>query len=289
MKPVRKAVIPVAGLGTRFLPATKAIPKGLLPLGDIPVIQHIVQEAVDSGIEEIVFISSEDQLAIERHFQRNAGLEATLEKRGKMEILESIKHIPDMAQFVYVNQQEPLGLGHAVLQAKEIIGDEPFIVFGGDDVMEADYPVAKQMIEVYEEHGGPVMAVREVPMEQVSRYGVVHPVAQLSDTVHELQGIVEKPPVEEAPSNLAVTGRWLLTPDVFDKLESTEPGAGGEIQLTDAILALFEDRKVFAKQYEGIYRDCGNKLEYLKAVVSYALHHEDFGPEMKEYIKTLDI
>lgn len=289
MSSVRKAVIPVAGLGTRFLPATKAIPKELLPLGDIPVIQHIVQEAVESGITEIIFVTSEDKLNIEKHFERDHGLEATLKERGKEDLYESIHAIPEMAKFVYVHQREPLGLGHAVLQAKEVIDNQPFIVFGGDDVMEATVPVAKQLIDVYDQYNGPVIAVREVPVEDCDRYGVVDPEEQLSDTVTRLKGMVEKPAVDEAPSNLAVTGRWLLTPDIFEELESTTPGAGNEIQLTDAIMALFAKRQVYAKKYDGIYRDCGNKLEYLKAVVSFGMANPSFGEEFKEYIRHLDI
>lgn len=286
---VRKAVIPVAGLGTRFLPATKAIPKELMPLGDFPVIQHIVQEAVDSGITEIIFVTSEDKFAIESHFERNHGLESVLKERGKDELHAAVSKIPEMAKFVYVHQSEPLGLGHAVLQAAEVVGDEPFIVFGGDDVMESEVPVAKQMIDVYEEHGGPVMAVREVPQDQCFRYGVVDPKEQLSDTVTKLNGMVEKPEPGTEPSNLAVTGRWLLTPDVFDELRNTQPGAGNEIQLTDGIMALFDKRDVFAKKYEGIYRDCGNKMEYIKAVVSFGMKHPEFGEEFTEYVRGLEL
>ncbi|HLD21354.1 MAG TPA: UTP--glucose-1-phosphate uridylyltransferase GalU [Patescibacteria group bacterium] len=282
---VRKAVIPVAGFGTRFLPATKAIPKELLPIIDKPVIQYIVEEAVASGIEEIIFVTSEHKNAIEDHFERNSGLETFLKQRQKDTELSTIQSLHQMAQFVYVHQDEPLGLGHAVLQAKDAVAGEPFIVFGGDDIIESTIPAAKQLIEVYEKYGGSVLGVVEVPKEAVNRYGVIDPLKQLEEGVTQIKDIVEKPKPHEAPSQLAAVARWLLTPEIFEELEQTKPGAGGEIQLPDGIRTLLKKQSVFAKVYNGTYRDCGNKVEYLKAIIAFSLQHPEMGEQLREYSK----
>lgn len=285
---VRKAVIPVAGMGTRFLPATKAMPKELLPVVDKPVLQYIVEELTASGIEQIIFIISEDKRSIEKYFSHDPELEAFLKKKEKHHLLETIEHLSDMADFQYVTQDAPHGLGHAVLQAKEKVGNEPFIVCGGDDIIEADIPAAQQLIDVYTEHHGPVMGVMKVPKEATDRYGIADPAEKLSETVHTLQDIVEKPAVEDAPSDLAVGGRWLLTPEIFEILENTPPGAGNEIQLTDAIRELLKTQTGYARVYEGIYRDCGNKLEYVKAVIAFARKHPEIGPDIEAYLSTKD-
>lgn len=286
-KKIRKAVIPVAGLGTRFLPATKAVPKELLPLVDTPVIQYIVEEAVQSGIEDIIFITSDDKIAIEQYFDRDAALECILEQRQKHEEVSKIKSLSDMANFIYVRQSEPLGFGHAVLLAKEVVGDEPFIVYGGDDIIESAVPASQQLIDVYMRFDGPVMGVIQVERETVNRYGVIDPAETIEEGIFRLKDIIEKPSVEDAPSTYAATARWLLTPDIFEHLEQAKPGNGGEIQLTDAVRSLIHTRTGYAKQYEGVYRDCGNKLEYVKAVISFALKHKDIGPNLRNYIDSL--
>ena len=286
-KKVRKAVIPVAGLGTRFLPLTKAIPKELLPLVDKPVIQHIVEEAANSGIEEVIFVVSQGKEGIRHHFDKNPELERILEERDKQAELASISELSNLAKFTFVHQHKPLGLGHAVLQAKEAVGNESFIVFGGDDVIEAEVPAARQLINVYEEHQSAVMGVIKVPKEAVSRYGIVDPAEDLGSYVVKVKDIIEKPELENAPSRLGVSGRWLLTPEIFDYLEKTEPGSGNEIQLTDAIHGLLKSQSIYAKEYEGVYWDCGNKLEYIKAMIAFALKNDEFSKDIKEYIQSL--
>ena len=287
MSTVRKAVIPAAGMGTRFLPASKSIPKELLPLTDRPVIQHIVEEAVASGITDIIFVTAPHKDAIQHYFERDAELEALLEAKGKMEQLEAVRRLPELANFSYVTQDEPLGLGHAVLQAEAAVADEPFVVFGADDVVEAEVPAAQQLIDVYREHNGPVVGVMEVPQDAVSRYGIIDPAESLPNGAFQLNDVVEKPAVDEAPSRYASAGRWLLTPDIFELLHTTQPGAGGEIQLTDALRALVQQRPSYAKEYDGVYWDCGNKVEYTKAVVALGLKHPDIGPELRNYLKSL--
>lgn len=285
---VKKAVIPVAGMGTRFLPATKAIPKELLPLVDKPVVQYIVEEAVSSGIEEIVFVTSKEKDAIQDHFSQNEKLEKVLANKGKHEELKRVQKVSQLATFAYVEQDEPLGLGHAVLQARDAIGDEPFVVFGGDDVVSGP-PASQELIDVYTQHGGSVIGIMEVPEDRIDRYGVIDPAEQLDERTFALKGIVEKPSAQEAPSSYGVCGRWLLTPAIFDVLELTQPGAGGEVQLTDAILALMQKESVFAREYEGHYHDCGNIVEYAKAVLTYSLADDTVGPELRKTIKQLNI
>ncbi len=288
-QPVRKAVIPVAGLGTRFLPSTKAIPKEMLPLVDKPVIQYIVEEAVASGIEEVIFVTSENKASIGLHFDRSEELEELLGQKDKEKELSSIKDLAQMAKFSYVSQREPLGLGHAVLQARDAVGDEPFMVMAGDDVIESKVPAARQMIDLYEQYGGSVLGVMEVEEAAVSRYGIIDPDKELGDGSYHIKDVVEKPQLSEAPSRLGSGGRWLLTPDIFDILEHQKPGEAGEIQLTDAIRTLAAQGTVYAKKYEGIYRDCGNKLEYLKAVIAFSLRDEELGSSVRDYIKSLDL
>lgn len=291
MSKVRTAVIPVAGLGTRFLPMTKAIPKELLPLVDKPVVQFIVEEAKASGIEEVIFITSGTKATLEQYFGSDAVLEQFLQEKGKKESLQMVRDVQSLARFTYIRQEQPLGLGHAVLLAREAVGDEPFIVFGGDDVIESAVPAARQLMDVYDQHQGSVVGVMEVSEEQVNRYGIIDPQVdpkeELSTGVYRLNGIVEKPDPSTAPSRLAAGGRWLLTSDIFPYLEHATPSADGEIQLTDALCAMAAAQPVYAFQYDGIYRDCGNKLEYIKAVVSVALKHPAIGSDVRDYLQTL--
>ncbi len=286
MKEIRKAVIPVAGLGTRYLPATKALPKELLPIVDKPVIQYVVEEAVTAGIEEIIFVNSENKAAIEKYFGRDIALETILSQRGKQQELEMIRALSNLADFVSVQQHEPLGLGHAVLQAQNVVGDEPFMVFGGDDIVESTVPAAKQLMEVAKQYEASVIGVMEVEPSAVSLYGIIDVAEQLSERVARLKDIIEKPEPSTAPSRLAVGGRWLFTPEIFDCLERTAPSAGGEIQLTDAIRLLISKQSVYARQFEGTYRDCGNKTEYIKTMIAFALKHPDIGPDIQRYIQT---
>lgn len=285
---VKKAVIPVAGMGTRFLPATKAIPKELLPLVDKPVVQYIVEEAVASGIEEIIFVINDEKKAIREHFARDEALEQALTEKEKGGAAAAVRHAAGLARFTYVEQTEPLGLGHAVLQARAAVGDEPFVVFGGDDVVSGPL-AAQELIDVYAQHGGSVIGVMEVPDDAIDRYGVIDPSEHIDDNTFALKGIVEKPQAVDAPSQYGVAGRWLLTPEIFSLLEKTQPGTGGEIQLTDAIVALLTQEKVYARAYAGKYHDCGNIVEYAKAVVSYSLEHEATSTEIKKYIQQLNL
>lgn len=284
MHNVRKVVIPVAGYGTRFLPATKASPKEMLPLVDKPVVQYIVEEAKKSGIEQVIFVTSSNKRAIEDHFDKNSELESVLKEKGKNDQLQAVQEIGKGVTFAYVRQGEQKGLGHAINCARDIVGDEPFIVCGGDDVLTGKIPAMKQLIDVYDKYKDPVLAVFEVERENVASYGVIDPKAELGNGLFELNGIVEKPEPEEAPSTHISAARWLLTPDIFDILSDTKPGKGGEIQLPDAIKTLMKTRPVYAQEIEGNYFDCGNKLEYLKAVVHFALEREDLKKEFRAYI-----
>jgi UTP--glucose-1-phosphate uridylyltransferase len=292
---VRKAVFPAAGWGTRFLPATKAQPKEMLPLVDKPVIQYAVEEAVAAGIEQVIIVTSSQKRAIEDHFDLNFELEHLLEEKGDIEKLRQVRHISDLAQVAYVRQKEQLGLGHAVLMAKDLIGHEPFAVILPDDVVIADRPCIGQLIHVYHQHHGSVVAVTEVAPEETGRYGVIG--GELIDDGHHhdadrtyrVTSIVEKPAPEDAPSNLAVIGRYVLTPKIFDKLEQTQRGAGGEIQLTDAIQALMDEQSVFGYRYEGVRYDAGTTMGWLKASVELALARPEFGSEFRDYLRSLDI
>lgn len=286
MLKVKKAVIPVAGFGTRFLPATKAQPKEMLPLVDKPIIQYIVEEAVASGIEEIIFITSQNKRAIEDHFDRNFELEYRLRQKGKKKILEDLLHISDMAKFIYVRQKTPKGSGHAVLLAKDLIGDEPFALFFGDDVIDSKVPAMKQLIDVYKKYQDIVIGVTKVDKKKTENYGIVGG-NSVGKNVIEINKIVEKPKPNKAPSNLAVTGRYVLTPDIFEFLEKTKPGVGGEINLPDAITAYIKKRTAFACVYDGDYYDCGSKLSFVKATVNFALKHPELKTQLKNYLKKL--
>jgi UTP--glucose-1-phosphate uridylyltransferase len=286
---VTTAVIPVAGLGTRFLPQTKALPKELLPVVDKPVVQYIVEEAVAAGLTNIIFVLSPDKEAIRGHFFQNEKLEEELRSKGKHTELATIESLHTMATFQFAVQAEPRGLGDAILQARELVGNEPFVVFGGDDIVESEVPAAKQLIDVYEQYHAPVVGVTRVPEADVVRYGIIDPAETLANDVYKLKTILEKPSVEQAPSTLAVGGRWLLTPDVLRYLDATEPDASGEIQITKALQALALEQPLYAKAYEGMYRDCGNKIEYLKTVIDFALKHPGTKTEIASYIRKLDI
>jgi UTP--glucose-1-phosphate uridylyltransferase len=295
---VRKAVFPAAGLGTRFLPATKAQPKEMLPLVDKPTIQYGVEEAVASGVTNLILVTGRGKNAIEDHFDRSAELEVFLESRGKREQLEEIRRISSLINVAYVRQGEPLGLGHAVLVTRALIGDEPFAVVLGDDVMDCDPPALRQMIDVYTRLGGPVLAVERVPEADVSSYGIVdiepdHVSAALSDPkgprVHRIKDLVEKPARADAPSNLAIIGRYILTPDVFPALEATAADRGGEIQLTNGLRRLLQERPLYACEVQGVRHDTGNKLGYLKAVVYFALKRPELAQPFREYLQGLNL
>lgn len=286
MKSIRKAVIPAAGFGTRFLPATKAQPKEMLPIVDTPAIQYIVKEALDSGIEEILIITGRSKRAIEDHFDSSVELEELLQKQGKNKQLAMVKDLADI-KVHFIRQKAPRGLGDAVLCAKAFIGDEPFAVLLGDDIVyNPDKPCLQQLMDCYEKHPGIILGAQFVPNEKVSSYGIVSG-DPLADNLYRVSGLVEKPSVDKAPSNLAVLGRYILTPDIFDILENTKPGVGNEVQLTDALAASKTTK--YALAYEGIRYDTGDKLGYLKATVEYALRNEELGPAFKDYLKDLNL
>ncbi len=288
---VRKAVFPAAGLGTRFLPATKAQPKEMLPLVDKPIIQYGVEEAVDSGIDNIILVTGRGKNAIEDHFDVSIELESFLEARGKKELLGEIRKISNMINFAYVRQGEPLGLGHAVLVTRELVGNEPFAVILADDVIDADPPAVRQLVDVFNRVNGPVLAVERVPMDDVSSYGVIAPnlSASLGEGIYEVTDLVEKPPRSEAPSDLAIIGRYILTPDIFPALEKTKSDRTGEIQLTNGLRELLKSRPIYACEVKGVRHDTGNKLGFLKAVVYFALKREDLAEKFSEYLSTLGL
>ena len=283
---IRTAVIPAAGLGTRFLPATKAQPKEMLPIVDKPCIQYIIEEAIDSGIEDILIITGRNKRAIEDHFDRAVELELTLKAQGKYDLLGLVQELSRVT-IHYVRQKEPKGLGHAVLCARHFVGDEPFAVLLGDDIMDAEVPVLKQLMDVYEDCEGSVLGVQEVPKDRVSSYGVVKPVA-VKQRLWRADDLVEKPSVEEAPSRLAVLGRYIISPEIFGILEKTEPGRGGEIQLTDALKKLSEREPMYAYEFEGRRYDVGDKQGYLEATVDFALKRPDLRePFLRYLLKTV--
>ena len=286
MANLKKAVIPVAGLGTRFLPATKAMPKEMLPLVDKPVIQHVVEEAIRAGVDTLVMVTGRSKQAIENHFDVAYELEDTLARRSKDADLGLVRAITGLGHFVYVRQGEPLGLGHAVLCAKHAVGDEPFALLLGDDVFDEAEPALDALIAAHEATGKSVVGVQEVPLEHVRRYGIVSAPPDAAD-VWPVQRIVEKPSPDQAPSRFAVVGRYVLTPDVFKHLEALEPGVGGEYQLTDALMKLAEEGKLVAARIPAKRFDTGDKLDYLKANVEFALKREDLGPAFREYLKGL--
>jgi UTP--glucose-1-phosphate uridylyltransferase len=288
---VRKAVFPAAGWGTRFLPATKAQPKEMLPLVDKPVIQYAVEEAVAAGIEQVIIVTSSQKRAIEDHFDLNLELEHMLEQRGDIEMLRQIRAISDLAQISYVRQKEQLGLGHAVLMAKDLVGHEPFAVILSDDVVVGERPCIGQLIHAYQQTHGSVVAVMEVPHEDTCRYGVIagEAVSAEDPRLYKVSGLVEKPDPADAPSNLAIIGRYVLTPKIFDKLEQTPRGSGGEIQLTDAIETLMQEQDVYGYAFDGVRYDAGTTMGWLKASVELALQRQDIGGQFREYLQTLDL
>lgn len=288
LQPVRKALFPAAGLGTRFLPATKASPKEMLPLVDKPLIQYVVEEAIASGIEEIIIITGRGKRAIEDHFDVSYELENLLKKKGKKKLLAEVKKISNMLDVCYVRQKEALGLGHAILCAKNLVRDEPFAVLLGDDIIDADVPALKQMLDVYYTYGASVIAVQEVDRSQVSNYGIINAVP-VADGVYKINDMVEKPSKEDAPSNLAIIGRYILTPDIIGLLEKTEPGKGKEIQLTDALRELAKTRPVYGYKFQGKRYDAGDKLGFLKATVEIGLKNNEFGEDFRDYLKTLKL
>jgi len=289
MSEIRRAVFPAAGLGTRFLPATKAQPKEMLPLVDKPLIQYVVEEAVDAGIENLVIVTGRGKNAIEDHFDVSFELERILEDRGKSDLLKLVRAVSDMVNIVYVRQKEALGLGHAVMMAENLVNREPFAVLLGDDVIEAEPPCIRQMIDVYERHRASVIAIMEVPRDEVQRYGIIKgaPLEGGGGRVYRVEDLVEKPSVEDAPSNLAIIGRYILTPGIFPALRGTGQGRGGEIQLTDGLRRLLSEEQVLAYRFQGRRYDAGEKLGFLKATVEFALKNSELGPEFRKYLKSL--
>ena len=282
---VRKAILPAAGLGTRFLPATKASPKEMLPLVDKPLIQYAVEEAVASGIEDIIVITGRGKRAIEDHFDRSVELEENLKGNGKGQLLSQIRHISNLANFCYVRQSEALGLGHAVLCAQHLIGDEPFAVMLGDEIIDAPVPGLAQLVQTYKKRHGAVLGVQEVPHQEVNRYGIISP-ERLSDGLYKVVDLVEKPAPSDAPSNLAVIGRYVLPPEIFPILRKTKPGKNGEIQLTDALRELAKHSPMFALEIKGQRYDAGDKLGFLIATVEFALKNPSLGADFADYLRS---
>ena len=285
---IRKAVFPAAGLGTRFLPATKASPKEMLPLVDKPLIQYAVEESVASGIESILIITGRDKAAIENHFDISFELEHILRQKGKTELFDQVRAISEMARISYTRQREALGLGHAILQAKDFVGDEPFAALLADDIVDAEKPALRQMIEVFEKYEAPVIATMQVEGDAISRFGVID-AEEIEPNVYRIRDMVEKPPFNEAPSDLAIIGRYIFTPDIFGEIEKTEPGTGGEIQITDAMRRMLKKRPFYAVKLQGTRHDAGDKLGFLIATVEFALKRADLGDEFRDYLKGLSL
>ena len=286
--PIRKAVFPAAGLGTRFLPATKAQPKEMLPLVDKPLIQYVVEEAVVSGIESVIIVTGRGKTAIEDHFDVSFELESLLRDRGKDQDLKQVRAISDLARVSYVRQREALGLGHAVLQARDLVADEPFAVMLADDVIDSEKPALRQLLDVYEKYDAPVVAIMHVAGEAISRFGVLD-VDEVEEGVYRVKDMVEKPPPAQAPSDLAIIGRYVFTPDIFDEIEETKPGAIGEIQITDAMRSLGKKRDFYAVRFEGTRYDAGDKLGFLIATVEFGLKHSELADEFRDYLRSLKI
>ncbi len=286
-KKIRKAIIPAAGLGTRFLPATKAQPKEMLPIVDKPTLQYIIEECVASGIEEILIITGRNKKSIEDHFDRSVELELELEKAGKEELLDMVNEISNLVNIYFIRQKEPKGLGHAIHCAKTFVGNEPFAVLLGDDIVyNENKPCLKQLIECYEEYNTSILGVQTVEKENVNKYGIVDGL-HIENRVFKVKNLVEKPAIDEAPSNVAILGRYIITPQIFEILENTKPGKGGEIQLTDALLKLIEEEAMYAYDFEGTRYDVGDKLGFLKATVEYALRREPLKEDFMEYLKSI--
>ncbi len=288
LKQIKKAIIPAAGLGTRFLPATKAMPKEMLPILDKPTIQYIVEEASRAGIEDIIIVTGKHKRAIEDHFDNQKELEMALEDKGKTELLEKVQYSTELANIFYVRQKEQKGLGHAIYSARQFIGNEPFAVLLGDDIVESDIPAIKQLMDVYEETGNSVIGVQEVPETDTHRYGIIDPLSK-EERRYEVQKFVEKPKQGTAPSNLAIMGRYVLTPEIFDYIKTQKKGAGNEIQLTDAIERMNNDYQVFAYDFIGNRYDVGEKLGFVKTTIEYALKDDSMKDELKRFIKELNI
>ncbi|MNM89323.1 UTP--glucose-1-phosphate uridylyltransferase [compost metagenome] len=282
---VKKAIIPAAGLGTRFLPATKALPKEMLPIVDKPTMQYIIEEAIASGIEEILIITGRNKKSIEDHFDKSIELEMELEKSGKQDLLDLVRDISGMVDIHYIRQKEPKGLGHAILCAKTFVGNEPFAVLLGDDVVHSENPCLGQLIECFNEYKTTILGVQTVPEEDVNKYGIVDGI-HIEDRVYKVKDLVEKPSRDEAPSNVAILGRYIITPQIFNILEKTKPGKGGEIQLTDALKELVSQEAMYAYDFEGRRYDVGDKLGFLQATVEYALRKDDLRDAFSEYLKT---
>jgi len=286
---IKKAIIPVAGFGTRFLPATKAQPKEMLTLVDKPVIQYIIEEAVASGITDIILITGQNKRAIEDHFDRNFELEYRLKQKGKKELLDEIDRISNLANFYYVRQKTPLGDGHAILQAKDLIGsDEPVAVLFGDDIVDTKTPVIKQLIDVYEKYRDPIIAVERVEKNEVDKYGIVDAV-QVEPRIHQIRSLVEKPNPKEAPSNLAIIGKYIITPDILDALARAKGGRDGEIRLIDAFRSVVKERSIYAHEFEGTRYDCGSKLGFLKATIHFGLSHPEVKKDFAKYLKSVKL
>jgi UTP--glucose-1-phosphate uridylyltransferase len=283
---IRKAVIPAAGWGTRFLPTTKTLPKEMLPLVDKPIIQYVVEEAVSCGVEMVIIVTSLGKRAMEDYFDRSADLEHFLAQKGQTQLLEKIRQLSSMVDIRYVRQKEQLGLGHAVSVARQVVGNEPFIVMLPDDLFEQQGAVLKRMLEVFERYRGSVIAVRRIDRSQVSRYGIIEP-RKIAERVYQVRSMVEKPTVEQAPSDLAIVGRYVLTPEIFEELESTPPGAVGEIQITDGIGRLLRTQPVYAYEVEGEHYDAGTPLGWIQATIALALKHPEMGPAIRAYLKKL--
>ena len=283
---VRKAVIPVAGLGTRFLPATKTVPKELLPIVDIPSIQYVVQEAVDAGIQEIIFVTGRGKDSIEDHFDEAPELEQVLAERGQTELVEMLRRIKEMTEVVSVRQKKPLGLGHAVLCARDLVGDEPFAVMLADDLIDSDTPCIRQLLDIFEDKKESVIALMEVLPEEVQQYGVIKG-QEIEKRLYQIQATVEKPPAKEAPSRMAIIGRYILRPEIFSILQQQPPGRGGEIQLTDGLAQLVRERQVFGCQFLGDRYDIGDKFGFVRATVAYALKRPDLKTKVKDYLKSI--
>jgi UTP--glucose-1-phosphate uridylyltransferase len=291
MKKIKRAVFPAAGLGTRFLPATKAQPKEMLPLVDKPIIQYAVEEAVSSGLENLVIITGRGKNAIEDHFDISYELEKILEERGKSDQLSLVRAVSEMVHIAYIRQKEALGLGHAVLMSRDLVNDEPFAVLLGDDVIVADVPCIRQMMDIYEKYETSVIALMEVPHEETSRYGIIKAkeLPEGDGRLFEVLDMVEKPKAKDAPSNLAIIGRYILTPEIFRALEETGKGSGGEIQLTDGLRRLLSTQRILAYKFRGKRHDAGDKLGFLQATVEFALKNEELGPPFRAFLKSLDL
>ncbi|MBO8585158.1 UTP--glucose-1-phosphate uridylyltransferase GalU [Staphylococcus aureus] len=288
MKKIKKAIIPAAGLGTRFLPATKAMPKEMLPILDKPTIQYIIEEAARAGIEDIIIVTGRHKRAIEDHFDSQKELEMVLKEKGKSELLEKVQYSTELANIFYVRQKEQKGLGHAISSARQFIGNEPFAVLLGDDIVESEVPAVKQLIDVYEETGHSVIGVQEVPEADTHRYGIIDPLTK-NGRQYEVKKFVEKPAQGTAPSNLAIMGRYVLTPEIFDYLKTQKEGAGNEIQLTDAIERMNNDNQVYAYDFEGKRYDVGEKLGFVKTTIEYALKDDSMREELTRFIKELGL